>query len=239
MKAFVDSERMAGMSPTFAQIVAKLERRFGPAKPPVRDPFSFVLFEQVAYLASDERRLAAFGALEQRVGLTPLQLLAAPAAVLVEVCALGGMHAPERAERIRRSAALVLEACQGDLTQLARMPLAAARKLARSFDSFGTANAESLLLFAGVAVPALDSNGVRVLARAWFGGEGARYALDHRRTCDAIASDTSPAHALLLRGYLALRRHGRTICRRKEPDCAACPLRDGCAYAKKTSVSIR
>ena len=87
------------MSPTFARIVAQLERRFGRPPVPSADPFAFVLLEQVAYLAPDQKRLAAFDALEQRVGLAPERVLAAPAAVLAEVCAIGGMNAVERAER--------------------------------------------------------------------------------------------------------------------------------------------
>jgi len=220
------------MSPAFVQIVAKLERRFGRAPAPSAEPFAFVLLEQVAYLATDEKRLAAFGALQQRVGLAPERILTASMAVLADVCALGGMHAAERAERLKRSAALVLERCDGDLTRLAGMPLAGARKLARAFDSFGTANAETLLLVAGVPVPALDSNGVRVLARVWFAGEEHRYAVDHRRTCDGVVADGPVAHEMLLQGYLTLRRHGRTVCRRTDPDCPACPLRAGCAYAR-------
>jgi A/G-specific adenine glycosylase len=221
------------MSPTFVQIVAKLERRFGRTPAPNADPFAFVLLEQVAYLATDKKRLAAFDALEQRVGLAPERVLAAPAAVLTEVCAIGGMNAKERAERLKRSAALVLEHCDGDLNRLARMPLPAARKLARAFDSFGTANAETLLLVAGVPVPALDSNGVRVLARVWFGGEEQRYAADHRRACDGIVADGPIARDMLMRGYLALRRHGRTVCRRSDPDCPGCPVRATCAYAQR------
>ena len=221
------------MSPAFVQIVARLERRFGRAPAPSADPFAFVLLEQVAYLATDEKRLAAFDALKQRVGLAPERVLAAPAAVLTDVCAIGGMNPVERAERLKRSAALVLERCDGDLTRLARMPLAAARKLARAFDSFGAANAETLLLVAGVPVPALDSNGVRVLARVWFGGDEQRYAADHRRTCDGIVADGPLGHDMLMRGYLALRRHGRTVCRRSNPDCPGCPLRATCAYAQR------
>lgn len=221
------------MSPTFARIVAQLERRFGRPPVPSADPFAFVLLEQVAYLAPDQKRLAAFDALEQRVGLAPERVLAAPAAVLAEVCAIGGMNAVERAERLKRSAALVLERCDGDLSRLARMPLAAARKLARAFDSFGTANAETLLLVAGVPVPALDSNGVRVLARVWFGGDEQRYAADHRRACEGIVADGPIGRDLLMRGYLSLRQHGRTVCRRSDPNCPACPLRAICAFAKR------
>jgi endonuclease III len=223
------------MQVTLRRVLAGLERRFGRAEAPVADAFQLVLFEQVAYLTTDERRAAAFAALTERVGLAPERILAAPHATIVEVCALGGIHAAERAERLKRSAAIVLERCDGDLAgTLARLPLQRARQLAREFDGFGEANAETLLLFAGIAVPALDSNGVRVLARLWFGGEAESYALRHRQLRARIASEGTYTVDALTRTYLALRRHGRTICRRAAPLCEACPLRAApCAFATR------
>jgi adenine-specific DNA glycosylase len=191
-----------------------------------------VLFEQVAYLTSDEKREGAFAELATRVGLAPRAILAAPHATLVAICERGGINGPERAARLKNSAAIVLERCAGDLAATLReLPQAQARKLARAFDSFGAANAEILLLFAGVPVPALDSNGVRVLSRLWFGGESGGYAADHRRACERMTADGPHAAALLRHAFVALRRHGKTICRRTAPACPACPLRDACAFA--------
>ncbi len=218
------------MPPTFRQVLTRLERRFGPVRAPVASPFEMILYEQVAYLVPEERRASAFAALVERIGSRADEILAAPLRVLVAICALGGMNAAVRADRIKRSAEIALECCDGDLTALARMSLPDARKIARSFDGFGKANAETLLLFAGIPVPALDSNGVRVLARLWFGSESQRYAFEHQRACASVASSGPYSAAVLIRGYLALQRHGRTICRRSVPDCAACPLRATCAY---------
>jgi A/G-specific adenine glycosylase len=223
------------VSTTFSAIIKGLERSYGPVLVPFAGPFEFVLFELVAYLVPEARRADAFAALAERVGLSPEQIIAAPPDVLAQICALGGIYAPERAERLKNSAIIVLERCAGDLATLPRMPVAAARKLARTFPSFGVTNAESLLLFAGVRVPALDSNGVRVLCRVWYGGEGPRYAADHRRACETIVSYGLPSVELLTRGYLALQRHGRTICRRTKPECPRCPLQTACAFGAKPS----
>jgi adenine-specific DNA glycosylase len=116
---------------------------------------------------------------------------------------------------------------------LRTLPLAQARRLARSFDSFGAANAENLLLFAGVAVPVLDSNGVRVAARFAFGGESGRYAADHRRACDFVANGDARDHGFLIRAYLAFRRHGKTVCRRSAPARATCPLASACSPIRR------
>jgi endonuclease-3 len=215
-----------------AAIVEVLERAFDPVQPPVSDAFEFVVFEQVAYLASDEKRAAVFAELRERVGLAPEAILGASHATLLEICDRGGINGPERAARLKNSATLVLERCAGDLAgTLRQLPLPRARKLARSFDSFGAANAETLLLFAGLAVPALDSNGVRVLSRLWFGSESGRYAADHRRACEQLAAQSDGEAGTYLRAFALLRRHGKTICRRSAPDCGQCPLAKRCSFA--------
>lgn len=222
------------LSESAKSAVERLERHYGPAATPVSGAFALVVFEQIGYLTDDCKRAAAFSALERRVGIDPAAIAGAPHATLSEVASLGGIYAPERADRLRRSAALVLERCDGDLDSALRtLPLAQARRLARSFDSFGAANAETLLLFAGLPVAALDSNGVRVAARFAFGGENGRYAADHRRACDFVASGDARDYGFLMRAYLAFRRHGKTVCRRSAPACAACPLALECSFVQR------
>jgi len=71
---------------------------------------------KVAYLATDAKRLAAFRALEQRVGLTPADILSAKRNELEAVCAFGGaVGIAERAKSMHDSAALVLDEFDGDL----------------------------------------------------------------------------------------------------------------------------
>ncbi len=214
--------------------VERLERHYGPAATPVSSAFAFVVLEQIGYLTDDGKRAAAFSALAERVGIDPAAIAGAPHATLSKIASLGGIYGAERAERLKRSAALVLERCDGDLDSALRtLPLTQARRLARGFDSFGAANAETLLLFAGVAVAALDSNGVRVAARFAFGGESGRYAADHRRACDFVGSGDARDHGFLMRAYLAFRRHGKTVCRRSGPACATCPLASECSFIQR------
>ena len=57
---------------TLTQIFARLKQFNGaPAPPSVTDPFEQVLWENVAYLADDAKRSAAFSALRKSVGLDP------------------------------------------------------------------------------------------------------------------------------------------------------------------------
>ena len=81
---------------SFATLISALEKHHGrPEAFPVSTAFDLVLWENVAYLASDEKRAAAFAMLEQRVGTSPESILAAAREDLFAVAELGGMH-PER-----------------------------------------------------------------------------------------------------------------------------------------------
>src|SRR5438874_6253354 len=92
-----------------ARIVARLRKEYGRVEPPpVANAFELVLWEKIAYLATDERRFAAFEELRKRVGLTPDAIINAEPAVLREIAAIGGRVAIEdRARRMQDAAALV------------------------------------------------------------------------------------------------------------------------------------
>ena len=59
-------------------VLDAFERHYGPvAPPPVRGPFEMILWENIAYLAGDERRGEAFRALRRKIGTTAGAILAA------------------------------------------------------------------------------------------------------------------------------------------------------------------
>src|SRR5581483_12348892 len=103
-----------------AEIIARLRKHYGaPEPPPTDDPYELVLWEQVAYLADDGQRAAAFEQLALRVGLTPAKILAADDETLQAVTRYGGaIAATERAQRLRDSARLVKEQWGGDLRRV-------------------------------------------------------------------------------------------------------------------------
>ena len=79
-----------------AAILDRLEAAHGrPKKPVVTEPFQQVLLENVAYLATDEKRARAFEAL-RAVGLTPARILGADRNALHAVAALGGARHADR-----------------------------------------------------------------------------------------------------------------------------------------------
>jgi endonuclease III len=87
-------------------------------------------------------------------------------------------------------------------------------------------------LFAGISPrPALESNGVRALARLGFIQEEKDYARTWRSAIAVLAAQGPPEFGWLTRAYLTLRAHGRATCRRGQPLCLACPLDETCAHS--------
>jgi hypothetical protein len=83
----------------FHDVIQRLQSTYGRPKPPKSDPFELILWENVVYLLSDQRREAAFEALRERVGVTPEAILAAPQTTLLEIAKMGGMRPEVRVER--------------------------------------------------------------------------------------------------------------------------------------------
>jgi hypothetical protein len=115
---------------TLDAIQSRLEAHYGaPVPPRTTDPFALILWEQVAYLADDERRHAAFALLAERAGLTADAILAAKQTTLTEIAAHGGaIAASERAERMRESARRVVADWGGKLRTVLELPLADAKR---------------------------------------------------------------------------------------------------------------
>jgi hypothetical protein len=71
---------------TFSALVDKLQQHYGaPASPPSTDPLELVIWENIAYLASDKRRAEAFVTLKQTIGTRPEQILAAKHSALAAI----------------------------------------------------------------------------------------------------------------------------------------------------------
>jgi endonuclease-3 len=216
------------------RFVAALERLYGPPTPPdVTDPFEMILRENVAYLASDAKRAAAWDALRRRVGTTPKAILAAPRTELTAI-ARAGILAADRVEKIRECARIALEEFDGHLGRaLDRAPAKAARALER-FPSIGGPGAEKILLFSRrVKVLALDSNGLRVLLRLGYGKPDKSYAASYRSIREATRLEWKDDFDWLIAAHQLLRRHGQELCKASRPCCEACPLRKDCAYGAR------
>jgi endonuclease III len=214
-------------------VVATLLTSYGrPEPPPATGVFELILYENLAYLADDEQRAAAFGELRRRVGTTPSTILAAPLPVLVEL-ARAGIMAEAQAAKLRACADVARREFAGDLDALAKKPLREARKALTRFPSIGEPGAEKLLLLTrSHKVLALDSNGLRVLQRVGFGEALKSYAASYRSAQEAASAEAPARFEFLIAAHLLLRRHGKQVCKSGRPRCELCPLAAGCAYAQ-------
>jgi endonuclease III len=220
------------------KVLTKLEAQHGSPDPPsVSDPFEMVLFENVVYLLSDEKREAAFRALKEKVGTSPTDILSASRDELYEIAKLGGMLPEARVERFRNIAQIALQEFDGDVAAAAKGPLQKAKKAMMKFPSIGEPGAEKILLFSrSHPVLGLDSNGMRVLQRIGYGEEGKSYSTTYRSVRDAVSGELKPGYDWLISAHQLLRRHGQQVCRRSEPLCKSCPITAFCRYYKQSKA---
>jgi endonuclease III len=217
----------------FTAIIRKLEKFYGRPKPPkITDPLELILFENVAYLANDEKRSAAFAALKKKIGTRPEQILKASQKELEEITRMGGIVPELRAKRLRQIAELVHYIFKDDLEGELKKPLAQARKALKKFPTIGDPGAEKILLFTGTyPLLALESNGLRVLVRIGFAEEQKSYSATYRGVQQALAGQLPSRCDALIAARQLLRQHGQELCKRTRPLCeAGCPLTRECNY---------
>lgn len=199
-------------------LLDQLEAARGPSDPvPSTDGWRLVLAESIGYLVDDERRWYAVAELEVLVGIAPEQILAADDAVLRGIVV--GMSPHQRVARLRRCAELAI----------AGAPWTA-------YPGIGRPGAERIELFTGAdAVLALDANCLRALTRLGYSSPGRSYAASYRQAQAAASAELPATGSALVRAHQLLRRHGREVCRRKDPSCGQCPLADDCPSAGRAA----
>jgi endonuclease-3 len=194
-----------------------------------------ILWENVAYLADDDRRQRAFQLLKKQVGTEPGQILCAPEEALLEVTR-HGIVAERFAQKLRACAKILLEEFDGDLRPVLKLPLAQAKKALQKFPGIGEPGAEKVLLFTQARpLFALESNGLRVLVRLGFGEEKKSYSATLRLVQQAVADELLDGYTWLIDAHLLLRRHGQELCKRSAPACEKCPLASECKYHQSGS----
>jgi endonuclease-3 len=223
-------------SAKLARVVDTLRATYGPiSPPPASSAFALILWEKVAYLATDEKRMAAFRALEQRVGLAPQAILAAKRSELEAICASGGaVGFSERAKSMQDSAALVLDDFDGDLDTVLARPTPDAKRALMRFYGVGEPGAERiLLLMRAQKVLPLDSNGARTMVRLGYGADDKNYTRMYRSVSDAARAELRGDFDWLIDAHVYLRHHGREVCKTSAPRCEACAVRSDCAYGSR------
>jgi endonuclease III len=219
----------------FAATVRRLEKFYGRPKPPkITDPLEIILFENVAYLADDEKRTAAFAALKKKIGTRPEQILKASQKQLEEITRMGGIVPELRAQRLRQIAELVHYIYKDDLAAELKKPLPQAKKSLKRFPTIGDPGAEKILMLTrSYPVLALESNGLRVLLRLGYAEEKKSYSASYRGVQQALAGQLPGNYDALIAAHQLLRQHGQELCKRNRPLCEGCPLTDACRYFRE------
>jgi endonuclease-3 len=219
---------------TFSKLVDTLQQHYGsPAPLPSTDALELVIWENIAYLASDKRRAEAFATLKQTIGTRPEQILAAKHSALAAV-GKAGILPDVSAEKLLSIAKIAFEEFDSDLRSVLKKPLPQAKKALKKFPSIGDPGAEKILLLTrSYPVMALDSNGLRVLCRVGFAEEQKNYSVTYRLAQDAIHGQLPRDYDSLIRAHQLLRQHGQELCKRSKPRCTECPVRNGCNYGRK------
>jgi endonuclease III len=214
--------------------IGRLAKHYGKQKAPsLAGPWEMILWENVAYLADDDRRREAFQKLKKRIGTEPSRIRAAPDRALLESTA-HGILAGQMAAKLRRCARVAIEQFEGDLRPVLKLPMRQASKSLQQFPGIGVPGAEKILLFTRTyPIMALDSNGVRVLLRLGFGKADKSYSKCYAQVQQAVATELKPDCDWLIQAHLLLRRHGRELCRRSKPLCGECPLAADCKYGQR------
>ncbi len=220
---------------TLKTIVEKLAAAHGEPSPPmVTDPFEMILHENVSYLVSDEHRAKAFENLRSTIGTTPDSILTATPEHFRQVTALAGSDKKGRAHKLIRAAEIARDGFGGDLTQVLAWPFEKARTALQKFPSIGRPGAEKILMYnkRSPRLLALDSNGLRVLLRVGFGAETKDYSATYASVQTAVSEQTGADPDLFVAAHQLLRKHGQIICRRTNPACEMCVIREDCRYGR-------
>jgi endonuclease III len=220
---------------TLRRVVDRLRSAYGdPVPPPATDPFGIVLYENIAYLALEERRASAFRELQRRIGVTPQAIARASSTALRTVAATGGVYPDLRASRMREAARIVIEDFGGDIAGVLNEPAGRRRRKLKKFPAIGDPGVDKILLFSRTEpVLALESNGLRALLRLGFGTESKNYATSYKSVQRALGTFHARDFDLLIAAHILLARHGREICKRTAPLCELCVLQKSCAYYQR------
>jgi endonuclease III len=215
-----------------------LRRQHGAiSPPPATDAFQLIAWEKVAYLASDEKRVATFRRLAREIGVTPRAVLATNRSTLIDVLASGGINAAERADNLIAAAQLAVGDFDGTLDAACALPLAEAKRVFKRVRGIGDPGAEKILLLTrSQPVLGVDSNGLRVLTRLGYGTQAKTYSATYKSATTAALDELGGDIRAITEAHLLLRHHGQTVCKTTNPRCGACSIRAQCPSAATSLI---
>ncbi|MGH7618387.1 MAG: endonuclease III domain-containing protein [Gemmatimonadaceae bacterium] len=224
-------------SPRLKGLIQTLRGQHGEVSPPpAKGAFQLVVWEKVAYLATDDRRESAFRRLARDVGLTPKAVLAAKRSAVIDALASGGIEAPERANNLIAAAEIAAADFHGSLDAACALPIPEAMRALKRIRGIADPGAEKILLLTrSYPVLGVDSNGLRVLTRLGYGVAAKTYGATYKSATTAALAELGTDIDVVTEAHLLLRRHGQAICKSTTPKCGACSIRAKCPSALRTT----
>jgi endonuclease-3 len=223
---------MRPLAISVVEVLHRLESRYGAQKPRwPTEPYEFLIWWHCGYPASDAACARGWKSVQEKIGIEPQQILAAPTPELASALKPGGMVPELRAVRLKEIAARIKDEFGGDLRGGLIGPLKDVRKSLKRFPGVADPGADRILLFGGIAaVAAVPSNCPHVLVRIERGQEGENYGVTYKEAQQAIQAEVPETFDARARAYLLLKKHGQDICKRTTPLCNQCAVSAACVF---------
>lgn len=217
----------------YAAVYQILKETYGeptwrPHLPPIDELVSTILSQST----SDINRDKGFFALKERFPSWEA-VMNAPTADVVATIRPAGL-ANQKGPRIQAALRYIYEA-RGELSLdfLMELPLEEAKAWLTAIDGIGPKTAAIILLFAfGRPAFPVDTHVHRVSGR--LGLIGPRVSAEKAHAILESMGDPETFYPM----HLNLIRHGREICRARNPHCAICPLKVLCNYYQQLTPEI-
>lgn len=219
--------------PFLPQLLDALEAFHGEQSPNwPTDPYLFLVWWHCGYPASDAVCAKGWESLNSQIGIDPERLLAANPSKLALALRPGGMVPELRAMRLKEIAERIQREFGGDLRAgLSGMSIPKVRAALKKFPNIADPGADRILLFGGISpVAAVPSNCPHVLMRIRKGREYENYGVNYKSVQRMIAEEVPAKFDPRMRAYLLLKIHGQQLCKRTNPKCGSCPVKDSCAF---------
>ena len=215
--------------PPLIEVVALLERFYGPLLAPPHDLFRLFVWDTLSAQTTTARRDAAYGALQRLPALTPDSMSRVPRGKLEAAVAHCGGHQEQRLRVLREAMALFRRHPRfGDSLHA---PLGQARRALARLPQLGEGNVHRMLLFAGdhPVIP-VDREVARFCTR--FVLEPATHSARSSRVVRRALERALPRDAAAFqRVALYLRHHATQTCT-EDPHCTVCPIAASCRSAR-------
>lgn len=204
-------------------VLDRLADEHGPLDPPRRrDPVDELVRTILSQNTSDVNSDRAFASIAERFGDWD-EAADAPVSEIEDAIRVGGL-AKQKAPRIRSALRAIHErAGEMDLGFLDDLDDAEAMDVLTAMDGVGPKTAACVLAFAlERPVMPVDTHVHRVAKRLGLIGETTSAEKAHAELEDSVLpADRVPLHVALI-------RHGRGVCKARNPRCADCVLEDVC-----------